>query len=485
MPDRISRRISRRRLLRGSGLALVGLAGGSLLAACTPPSQMEPPKPAAPAADSKPAESKPADAAKPAAPAAQPAATAAPAAAAPAKPAAGEVTLKAMYWSSSPEDHKLFEDVFAAFSDKNPGIKVDFDDVPSDDFQQTALTRIVGGTPPDSMELHPAWVLSFILANQLTELTDRAKDDKGAYIPAQLEFWSNQEKLYGMPYYSGPSFIFYNKSLFQKAGAKTPEEYEKEGNWTWSTLQEAAKKVTSGSGADKVYGWDAAQNAVNLQFYTCVPIWCNDGDLVNKDSTAWTLDDPKVVEVMQWHADLMLKDKATPLPSELQGISWLFRTGRLGMAWAGRFRAIELVNADFEVGMVGTPKGKVGPINRDGPNASGLPVGGKNIDASYKLAKFMGGPDAAPIYLASGRPLPVQTALLDSDAFKKSLKPYERLDVYTNAAKTVRAWRIPGRGAEALRAVQAEWEKVLVGQQDVPTAMKAAKATMDPLLKVR
>ena len=36
-----------------------------------------------------------------------------------------------------------------------------------------------------------------------------------------------------------------------------------------------------------------------------------------------------------------------------------------------------------------------GPINRDGPNASGLPMGGKNLDAAYKLAKFMGGPDAA------------------------------------------------------------------------------------------
>jgi multiple sugar transport system substrate-binding protein len=457
-----------------------GLAGASFLAACgSSAPAAKPAEPAKPAEAPKPAES------KPAAPAGQPAATLAPAAAAPAKPAAGEITLKAAYWSSSPEDHNVFESVFRAFEEKNPGIKVSFDDIPDTEFTQKMLTMIVGGTPPDTMELHPAWVLNFILANQLNDLTDRAKDDKAAYIPAQLEFWSNQGKLYGMPYYSGPSFIFYNKTLFKKHGAKTPEEYEKEGNWTWSSLIEAAKKVTAGSGAEKTFGWDAAQNAVNLQFYTCVPIWCNEGDLVTKDESAWTLDDPKVVEVMQWHADLILKDKATPLPSELQGITWLFRTGRLGMAWAGRFRAIELANAEFEVGMVNTPKGKAGPINRDGPNASGLPMGGKNLDAAYKLAKFMGSPDAAPVYLASGRPLPVQTALLDSDHFKKSLKPYERLEVYTNAAKTVRAWRIPGKGPEALRTVQTEWEKVLVGQQDVPAAMKAAKAQMDPLLKVR
>ncbi len=57
--------------------------------------------------------------------------------------------------------------------------------------------------------------------------------------------------------------------------------------------------------------------------------------------------------------------------------------------------------------------------------------------------------------------------------------------MYQESARTVRAWRVPGRGAEAVRALKAEWDKVLIGQADVPTAMKAAKAAMDPLLVVR
>jgi multiple sugar transport system substrate-binding protein len=453
-----SRRFSRRQLLQGTASVLGSAAGASILAACgggQPPTE----------------------GAKPGAPAAPTLA---------AQPAPGKaVTLKVSYFSSSPEDHDNFERTFKAFQDKNPGITVDFDDVPSDEFAQKALTMIVGGTPPDAMELHPAWVLNFILANQLTDLTEIAKNDKAAYIPAQLQFWSNQEKLYGIPYYSGPSFLFYNKSLFKKYGVQTPEEHDKAGTWNWATLQQLSKQLTAGSGADKTFGWDAATNAVNLQFYTCQPVWCNGGELINKEETEWLLDTPPVLEVMQWHADMFLKDKSIPLPSDMQGISWIFRTGRVGMAWAGRFRSLELANAEFEVGMVSTPKGKSGTINRDGPNATGLPVGGKNTDAAYKLATFIGGPDAAPVYLSSGRALPVQTALLDSDVFKKSLKPYERLDVLAEASKTVRAWRIPGKGAEELRTIQAEWEDVLVGKQDVPTAMKAAKAKMDPLLKVR
>jgi multiple sugar transport system substrate-binding protein len=491
MADRLSRRLSRRRLLRGAAATSGMLAGAAILAACGSPAPAAKPadsSPAKPAEAPKPAESKPAEAAKPAeakpaAPAAQPAATTA--AAAPGKPAASDVTLKAMYWSASPEDHQVFLDVFNAFEQKNPGIKIDFDDVSSTEFAQVLLTRIVGGTPPDVVKLHASFVLNFIQAKQLNDLTDMMKADKSVFLPTQLDFWADQERNFGVPYYSGSSFIFYNKTLFQKMGVKSPEEHEKAGTWTWETLRELAKAVTGGTGADKTFGWDAAQNAVNLQFYTCVPIWSNQAEMVNKEETAWLLDDPKVVEVMQWHADMMLKDKSVPLASDLQGITWLFRTGRLGMSWAGRFRSTELVKAEFEPGMVGVPKGKVGPINRDGPNGTGLPAGTKNLDASYKLAMFIGSPDAAPMYLGSGATQPVRTDLLDSDAFKKSIKPFERLDVLTESSKSVRAWRVPGKGPEASRALTAEWEKVLVGQQDVPTAMKNAKAAMDPLLKVR
>ncbi|MFN8522714.1 MAG: sugar ABC transporter substrate-binding protein [Chloroflexota bacterium] len=466
-------RLPRRTMLKRTGAVIATAAGGAVLAACGgAPAAPKPAEPAKPAEAPKPA------AAAPAAPAAAPAAAAKPA-------AAGAITLKVIYWSSSPQDHKVFEDTFKGFTDKNPNVKVDFDDIPDTEFVQKALAMIVGGTPPDTMELHPAWVLNFILANQLNDLSDIAKNDKSAFIPQQLDFWSFQNKLYGVPYYSGPSFIYYNKTLFKKMGAKTPEEHEKDGTWTWDTLQALAKQVTGGSGAEKTFGWDASQNAVNLQFYTCVPIWCNQGELVDKEETAWQLDSKPVIETMQWHADMVLKDKSVPIPSDLQGISWLFKTGRLGMAWAGRFRSVELTNVDFEPAMVNTPKGKAGPVDRDGPNASGLPMGTKNVDAAYKLASFIGSADAAPIYLASGRPVPVRTELLESDAFKKSIKPYERIEVFANSTKRLRAWRIPGKGAEALRTVQAEWEKVLVGQQDVPTAMKASKTAMDPLLKVR
>jgi multiple sugar transport system substrate-binding protein len=55
---------------------------------------------------------------------------------------------------------------------------------------------------------------------------------------------------YAMPYTTKIQAVLYNKSLFDKAGVPYPTD-----NWTWDDLKATAKKITSGSGASKVYGY--------------------------------------------------------------------------------------------------------------------------------------------------------------------------------------------------------------------------------------
>ncbi len=47
--------------------------------------------------------------------------------------------------------------------------------------------------------------------------------------------------------------LWYNTALFQRIGEKTPEDYYKEGNWTWSTLRSLAKKMTDSQNG--IYGF--------------------------------------------------------------------------------------------------------------------------------------------------------------------------------------------------------------------------------------
>lgn len=55
----------------------------------------------------------------------------------------------------------------------------------------------------------------------------------------------------------GNSLIYYNKSLFERLGVKTPMEYFKEGNWTRSVMLQLMEEVTrdlDGDGVTDIYG---------------------------------------------------------------------------------------------------------------------------------------------------------------------------------------------------------------------------------------
>ncbi|MEZ4619166.1 MAG: hypothetical protein R2867_27145 [Caldilineaceae bacterium] len=44
------------------------------------------------------------------------------------------------------------------------------------------------------------------------------------YFPQQVGFYTYNNGLYALPYYSGPSCIWYNEDIFREKGVKTPWE---------------------------------------------------------------------------------------------------------------------------------------------------------------------------------------------------------------------------------------------------------------------
>ena len=45
--------------------------------------------------------------------------------------------------------------------------------------------------------------------------------------------------------WTGANLVYYNKALFRELGEKTPEEYYKEGNWTWDTMENMLKRFVA------------------------------------------------------------------------------------------------------------------------------------------------------------------------------------------------------------------------------------------------
>ena len=73
-----------------------------------------------------------------------------------------------------------------------------------------------------------------------------------------LDMFNYKGESYGVNYpWSGNTLFYYNKTMFEEYGVKTPTEYYLEGNWNWDTMVECFKAVTKdldGDGKLDTYG---------------------------------------------------------------------------------------------------------------------------------------------------------------------------------------------------------------------------------------
>jgi multiple sugar transport system substrate-binding protein len=405
-----------------------------------------------------------------------------------AAPGPEEIDMLAFWWSDSPRDAKVLTDTFTAFEERHPGVKITFDDTGTAHLEKL-MTNMAAGTPPDIFAVHTAWMVQVAAAGQLVDWTPFAEAEPETaqlddYFPAQLGFYTYNNGLYALPYYSGPSCIWYNKDIFREKGLKTPEEHEQEGTWTWETLRDLARQATGGEGMERTLGWDAAQNPSAIHYYLCVPWWTSGVEFINEDETEWLFDQEEIINVIQWHQEMALEDKSLVMPADLQGVTRMFDTGRLAMAWGIKAHAVSIPGDNFEVGHAPTPKGVAGRINRDGPNGVGSATESKHKEMAFQFGIFMGGPEGAPYYLASGRSFPVRQSLKDSKYFFDALRPFERAEVHLEAAETVRNWRNPGQSAEWGRVFKAAIDEVLLGQTTPAEALQRVTPEMNALLKL-
>ena len=92
---------------------------------------------------------------------------------------------------------------------------------------------------------------SLVEKNQLMPLDDMVKESGIDMAPYQGsdEGIRIGDQLYGLPFRNDYYVLYYNKTLFDKAGVEYPKH-----DMTWDEYRELAKKMTSGEGNDKIYG---------------------------------------------------------------------------------------------------------------------------------------------------------------------------------------------------------------------------------------
>jgi multiple sugar transport system substrate-binding protein len=163
----------------------------------------------------------------------------------------GPVTLKWALWDYAQTVY--YKPLIEAFEAAHPGIRVEPLDLGSTDYQTMLSTQLTGGDSSiDVVTVKdiPGYA-TLVKAGQLLALNDYIKASKVdlSQYKGAAEQMMVDGKLYELPFRSDFRVVFYNKDLFNKAGVPYPSN-----DMTWTQYDTLARKMTSGSGAGKVYG---------------------------------------------------------------------------------------------------------------------------------------------------------------------------------------------------------------------------------------
>lgn len=221
-----------------------------------------------------------------------------------------------------------YEPLIAAFHEEHPNIQINpiWEPGGAIEIQFKLLTLIAAGDGPDTY-----WAHSYTNAGQakrsiqmdLGPFLEGSGIGEDTFLRAAWLDFQIEGKQIGFPRETTSTILIYNKELVDASGAKDPAQ-----GWTWDDFESAAAAMTSGEGAERIFGtadWNINRN-------TWIKLWQKGGDVLSADRTRYTMNEEvsvaEVNTIKGWHAAGVHVSGV-----EKGGFSTgdLFTTGRIGM----------------------------------------------------------------------------------------------------------------------------------------------------------
>ncbi|OME74550.1 ABC transporter substrate-binding protein [Paenibacillus odorifer] len=167
-----------------------------------------------------------------------------------AEPKQDPVTLKWALWDW--EATAYYQPLIDAYKAEHPNVTIEYVDLGSTDYMTMLSTQLSGGADLDVLTIKdiPGYS-NLVKQNHLEPLKGFMGDkniDPSVYGGTVEQIEVNDE-VYALPFRSDFWVVYYNKDLFDKAGVEYPSN-----DMTFDQYDELARKMTSGSGSEKVYG---------------------------------------------------------------------------------------------------------------------------------------------------------------------------------------------------------------------------------------
>lgn len=231
---------------------------------------------------------------------------------------ATSITLMAAEYSK--DNTKAFWDAFAKEYKSKYGYTLNVNVVSWDNIDQQSSTMIQNNQPPDILNLnaYASYAKDGLLYDADAVLPSEVKSD---ILPTFVKYGTYDGKFYGFPDLSSARALFYNKTLFDKAGITAPPT-------TWAELEADAKKVkdaTGDAGYAMPLGPEEAQGEFSMWLFNNGGDWKSDG--------SWSINSDKNVETLTFLKKLADEKltQSNPARTNRADAFDLFKSGKAGM----------------------------------------------------------------------------------------------------------------------------------------------------------
>jgi multiple sugar transport system substrate-binding protein len=388
----------------------------------------------------------------------------------------------------SVEEKVVWEKIAQQFAEKNPGVKVEPEHIPSDYFTKVQ-TAIAGSDAADVILMEDKPTSGYAKKGFFKELDGYLSTDSSFklsdYYTVLFDGLKYRGKLYGLPQHWLTQSIAYNKNILSAAGVKLPPKDASDQSWNWATFLDAARKLTVNSGGKVQWGFPlTGYSWTRWRMW----VWQNGGEVLTKDLKQCVLDTSEAIEGLQFYADLMNKHHVAPTNDERRADgnlddTALFAAGKAAMiATPPYFHQLRSRIKDFEWDVAPMPRSKkfAAPL---WPDSISLNAASRNPDTGFALVRYVVGQDGQKTVTELGRGVPVLKSVANSPSFlqaerdPKNVKMYLDVPQYGVVTQYTTVWD------EMEKANRAELEPVFLGQRTARDGVTALVPQINRLLQ--
>jgi multiple sugar transport system permease protein len=324
-----------------------------------------------------------------------------------------------------------FQEIYNRYMDANPTVSVEFAYSPWGEFTQALSVAIGGGNAPDVATWIDDQRVPSLAANGFLRTVDDLAQQDGLDLtpidPVAISSNMYAGKLYGLPYYWDDRILFHNTDHYTEAGITAPPK-----SWDEAVAMGAELDRKDGDTYSRIGYIPLSPSTVGGSVdggggnsFLFIYGWQNGGKFVSDDLTKVTVNDPAIVEALEWCVQVSdnyggADEQANFIEQASHGANPFLTNSVSMMTTVTGFGAGSIASSEAPVKWAASASPyRTTPATWSGVLSAALPVGTKHPDESWALAKFMLTPETQTYFAEKLRWIPTRRSIWpDIEIFK-------------------------------------------------------------------